>query len=435
MKYLLLLFIPFLHASSLFSQANANPSIHSPSPHNTYALVIGISDYESKGIPPLRFAHRDAIEFANYLQSKAGGSVSPENIKLLINENATLAAIDMAMNWLEDNAEKNDLVYFYFAGHGDKETDKIVNRGYLLSYNSPPNNYRDNALEIDALNEMANTLSVKSGAKVILITDACHSGDLAGKNIRGSFLVAEQLRIARASETRITSCAVDQLSFEDERWGGGRGVFSYYLVNGLKGLAVNENTGIITLKDIRQYMDSSFARDPILAGFRPKQDQKPFIVGDSNFTMAVVDRQVQLALKKQAPAPLVLGALMKPLGIQPQQYFFNLFQQNNPEELIDFSQLEGLSKKDIPFALLNNLAKRKGTQGFRDTLNKLKEILSGDSSRLQDFNNKLVVIIHDRGEKMINLYLEGDEAEMERRRYYNSNSNGYEVYPKMFSVA
>lgn len=436
MKYLVLLFISFLHAPALFSQSSLKPSLLPPGAHNTYALVIGISDYENKGIPALKFAHRDAIEFAKYLQSKAGGSVAPENIKLLTNEQATLAAIDMAMNWLEDNAEKNDLVYFYFAGHGDKETDKIVNRGYLLSYNSPPNNYRDNALEIDALNEMANTLSVKSGAKVILITDACHSGDLAGKSIRGSYLVAEQLRIARASETRITSCAADQLSFEDERWGGGRGVFSYYLVNGLKGMAVSDNTSVITLKDIRQYMDSSFASDPILAGFRPKQDQRPFIAGDSNFTLAVVDRQVQMALKKQASPQLLVGSsLMKPLGIQPQQYLFNFLQQNNPEEVIDFFQLDGLSNKDIPFVLLHNLAARPGTQGYRDTLKRLEEILRGDSARLQDFNNKLVVLIHDRGEKMINLYLAGDEAEMERRRYYNSSSNGYDVYPKMFSVA
>lgn len=35
---------------------------------------------------------------------------------------------------------------------------------------------------------------------------------------------------------------------------------------------------------------------------------------------------------------------------------------------------------------------------------------------------------------MINQYLKGDEAELERRRYYNIKSNGYDVYPKMFTV-
>lgn len=41
----------------------------------------------------------------------------------------------------------------------------------------------------------------------------------------------------------------------------------------------------------------------------------------------------------------------------------------------------------------------------------------------------------NRGQEVINLYLEGDAAEMERRRYYNSVSNGYEVYVKMFATA
>ena len=44
-------------------------------------------------------------------------------------------------------------------------------------------------------------------------------------------------------------------------------------------------------------------------------------------------------------------------------------------------------------------------------------------------------IIHNRGQDIINLYLRGDAAELERRRYYNIKSNGYDEYPKMFSVA
>jgi len=47
--------------------------------------------------------------------------------------------------------------------------------------------------------------------------------------------------------------------------GGGRGVFSWYLVNGLKGLADKNGDGIITGKDIQLYLDSCFARDPVLA--------------------------------------------------------------------------------------------------------------------------------------------------------------------------
>ena len=36
---------------------------------NTYAVVVGISDYQDPGIPDLRFADKDAEAFANYLRS------------------------------------------------------------------------------------------------------------------------------------------------------------------------------------------------------------------------------------------------------------------------------------------------------------------------------------------------------------------------------
>lgn len=38
----------------------------------TYAVVVGISDYQDEGIPDLRFADKDAEAFAGFLQSPDG---------------------------------------------------------------------------------------------------------------------------------------------------------------------------------------------------------------------------------------------------------------------------------------------------------------------------------------------------------------------------
>lgn len=65
-----------------------------------------------------------------------------------------------------------------------------------------------NAVRIEDLNKIANTLSARNNGKVILITDACHSGKLAGNDSRGNFLAAEQLRKVKANEIRITSCTL-----------------------------------------------------------------------------------------------------------------------------------------------------------------------------------------------------------------------------------
>ncbi|HYM92683.1 MAG TPA: caspase family protein, partial [Chitinophagaceae bacterium] len=171
-------------ATAVFNQ-QLSPSAH------TYAVIVGISKYETTGITQLEYADKDARVFASYLESKAGGSVPADNIRLLLNENATFAAIYDAMNWLMETCQKDDVVYFYFSGHGDMENNTIYKLGFLLSYNTPRTNYINNAVRLEDLNNMANTLSVARKAKVVLITDACHSGNLAGNDFRGNFLVGD----------------------------------------------------------------------------------------------------------------------------------------------------------------------------------------------------------------------------------------------------
>ncbi len=418
-----------------------------PAGPKTYAVVVGISKYEN-GIKQLDFAHKDAQVFADYLKSKAGGSVPEDNIRLLVNENATFAAIYDALNWLLETCRENDIVYFYFSGHGDMENNTIYKLGFLLSYNTPRINYINNAVRIEDLNNIANTLSAKNKAKVILITDACHSGDLAGKNFKGTFLVGDQLRAVLSNEVRITSCGPDQLSNEDEGWGGGRGVFSYYLINGLKGLADYGHDGVVTVNEIKKYLDTSLANDRLLAEKEHKQN--PVIKSVDNLRLASVDNATLASLKNGNSGIIAgqsAGTFLKPLAMQPQAYLFSLIGMNNIEELVDFNKLNKLSKEEIPFAFINML---------KDTIQKisnrqppdspkvnidhekivlLEKTLRENKDALGRFNNKLVVMLSDRGQDIINLYLSGDEAELERRRYYNSKSSGYDVYPKMFSIA
>jgi tetratricopeptide (TPR) repeat protein len=452
MKKLYSIFLFLIFSAPLFSQINnGNASIRQlTASGKIYAVVVGISKYQNTGITQLEYADRDAKVFADYLKSKAGGSVPEENIRLLTNENATFAAVYDALNWLLDVCQKDDLVYFYFSGHGDMENNTIYKLGFLLSYNTPRNNYINNAVRLEDLNMIATTLSLDRKAKVVLITDACHSGNLAGNDFRGNFLVGKQLQQRIGNETRITSCGPDQLSNEDAGWGGGRGVFSYYLINGLTGLADKVPDGVITVDEITDYLNTSLAGDVLLA--QKKDKQNPVIKGDPGFKLAVVDNASLNALKQkfsnvtQAPLP-VTTSLLKAIPIQPQGYFFKLIGKNNIEEIVDFEKLGKLSKEEIPFAFIQMLTDtiRKNPYLITDsTLNgtidtakisQLKSSLEDSKDALKRFNEKLVVTLSDRGQEIINLYLSGDAAELERRRYYNAFSNGYDMYPKMFAVA
>ncbi|MBL0056942.1 MAG: caspase family protein [Chitinophagaceae bacterium] len=428
---LFILQLPFL-AFTQSSPGNSNPHV--------YALVVGISSYREKDIPQLRFANRDAELFAEFLRSKAGGSVPEENIILLTDSAATTGAVYDAIYDLKNKCQAGDLVYFYFSGHGDLENTTIYKNGFLICYDSPPVNYVRLSLSIDYLNDVANTLSAQTNANVVLITDACHSGKLAGSQIRGNILVGEQLRAVRNKEIRITSCATDQLSNENTDWGGGRGVFSWYLVNGLKGLADRKKDGVITIDEIKAYLESSLASDPVLK--RENLVQTPVINGSAGFALSKVDpvtlrdaeQNMTANLALMVPAPVITPEA-EAIPANAQSYFLSLMKKESLEELTDSLHLEERTKDEIPFLLIQQVRNKVVSEAGKNKLNELESQLRTDTVRLKKFNGKIAVAFDEKGQAVIDEYLRGDEAELERRRYYNSRNNGYDVYPKMFATA
>ncbi len=102
---------------------------------NTYAIIIGISQY--KAVPSLQFAHKDAQAFEDFLLSEAGGKISRINIETFLNENATRNNVADAISIIARKAKPGDRVYFFFAGHGDMEDLTQIENGLLLLYNCP----------------------------------------------------------------------------------------------------------------------------------------------------------------------------------------------------------------------------------------------------------------------------------------------------------
>ena len=435
MPRFLIAFLVLLLFNSRFLKAQ-NKQTAQKTNGNTYAVIVGISSYELNGIPRLDFAHRDAQEFARFLRSANGGNVPEDNIRLLLNEQANYASIYNSLYWLADTCRKNDLVYFYFSGHGDVENKTVHKLGFLLAANTPRFNYLTSAVRIEDVNSIANTISVEKGARVVIITDACRSGNLAGKDNRGNLLVGEQLRLARGNEVRITSCGPDELSNEDERWAGGRGVFSYYLVKGMDGLADYSRDKVITLEELKQYLQNSIATDPLMA--QKEHKQNPVITGPQGIIVAAVKNATENPMVQMAPAPPGDNIQSTAaLGLSPQGFFVNLLAGKMLEELVDFNELSGVNAADIPARFIAMVVNKKLLKSAADTavIEKLKLSLQQNKDARRRFTEKLVELMANRGQEVINLYLEGDAAEMERRRYYNSVSNGYEVYVKMFATA
>lgn len=321
-KYLITFAITLLWSGITFSQNSPERKLANG---DTYALIIGISDYQDDKIRDLNFAHKDAEAFADYLTSRSGGDVPDENIKLFTNDQATIANIYNAKQNIERKVKKGDLVYFYFSGHGDVEGG-LYKLGFLLAHDTPHKNYLTNAIRIEDINMMANILSVEKGVKVVLITDACHSGRLAGSDNRGSFLAGEQLTKSQNNEIRLASCEADQKSHEGNAWGGGRGVFSYYLINGLMGLAddYEDKDGVISVMEIKSYLEKKVSKDVVKI---KAEDQIPVVKGKSLAPISIVNDDELAALQQNVDLSSSVALSAKGMSYTPSpedQYFEKL---------------------------------------------------------------------------------------------------------------
>ncbi len=317
-KRLVLQFFIF-HLSFLIDlsaqQKGATPlssNINQTTIKSTYAVVVGISDYQDPGIPDLRFADKDAEAFANFLRSDAGGKLEGDHLRLLINENATMAQFAIALDWLMEIAKENDKVYLYFSGHGDVEKKTVTQPGFLLCWDAPAQVYMSGgAFALPMLQEVITTLSLQNKAKVIVVTDACRSGKLSGSSVNGNQLTNANLARQFSNEIKMLSCQPNEYSLEGEQWGGGRGVFSYYLVNALYGMADANNDSLITLGEVRRYLEDHITRETA------PLEQEPIIMGNSNEFLYKVDQYFLEKLKSNT-ARLNTFAAIEDKGFEEQ---------------------------------------------------------------------------------------------------------------------
>ncbi|MBI3137897.1 MAG: caspase family protein [Sphingobacteriales bacterium] len=236
-----------------------------------FGIVIGVSAYES--LPGLKYADIDAEYFYNYLKSAVKASDS-RNISLFLNKRANRDIVTEKLYAISDSVKKGDKVFIYFGGHGDIEHITQTDNCLLLLGDAPAKNYlRKSAsyLDINLFRDFFSTWSAKE-VKTFFICDACHSGKLSGGDVgRKNTLLS--LQQSWKNEVNMLSCQPDELSLEGDQWGGGRGLFSYFLIAGLQGLADKNKDSLVTLFEVQNYV-----RDSVT--IHSEQSQIPVFNGD-----------------------------------------------------------------------------------------------------------------------------------------------------------
>jgi len=257
----------------------------------TYALVYGVSDYEyTEAIPSLKYADNDARDFYDFLVSSKLVSDS-SSIYLRIDAEARATTFFSDFNKILKDLKPNDKVIIYFAGHGDVEKNG-VSVGYLLGYSCAGGTYAGgDVIDLDLLQKFVNR-AIELHAKVILITDACRPGNLPGGD-EGRTQTLGYLKTQFVNTIKILSCDQGELSKEMVfPSAGGHGVFTFFLLEALKGMSVTENKETVTLYDIQRYIDDSVRK-------YTGEKQNPVVLGSRNTVIVNVDSAIRASIIAQ----------------------------------------------------------------------------------------------------------------------------------------
>ncbi len=223
----------------------------------TYALLVGISKYKKPELS-LQFAEADASMFSKLIESQRGGGVAPANVILLTDEKATTAALRNGFqDFLKRRAGKNDTVIILIAGHGTVEVPGSKN-AFILTYDTDPQDLTSTALPMAELRSLFEDQLKKVG-RVLLFVDVCKAGTIGTIHNTTVNADVEHLGDAEGDLFGLLASRPKEVSLEGPQFGGGHGVFSYYVMKGMTGDADQNKDGVVDASELIQYVTSQVA--------------------------------------------------------------------------------------------------------------------------------------------------------------------------------
>ncbi len=224
-----------------------SPGANSAQSGRRWAIVVGINNYQ-KEVTPLRCAVEDAREFGKALVESAGFDEGDVFLLTSDQKGNRLPEKTNVIRWIsyiKQNIDKNDTFVFFFSGHGMD----IDRESYLLTMDTDP--YSRETLDLSSLriSDLKKSIEDMKVARTILFIDACRNDPRSGKgesknpmsdDFSKNLVIRQSIREKdqRAFSATFFSCRVGERSYE---WSEkSMGFFTYYLVAGLNGEAVDE---------------------------------------------------------------------------------------------------------------------------------------------------------------------------------------------------
>ncbi|MBN2808867.1 MAG: caspase family protein [Deltaproteobacteria bacterium] len=238
-----------------------------------HVVTVGINEYENPRLN-LSFAGSDAKSVGDYFEKTYRTTFDEIKIYRLFNQQATRTNINRTLNLLTDSSPQ-DTVLIYLAGHGETFDENW----YFIPHEvrHPENN---KVLTQEALSSSLLQLSaVKFGAqKIFLLLDSCKSG--AALNVFDDFNLRRPLALLSQNTGIHVAAASSSLQTAGELGRLGHGLFTYSLLEGLKGKADLEPIDkTITALEIMHYICTEL---PLLSNQYQLPQQDPAINSRGN---------------------------------------------------------------------------------------------------------------------------------------------------------
>jgi metacaspase-1 len=282
-----------------------------------HALVVGVADYLHVSKLPNNVLD-DARDVADLLRARDYGGYPSANVEILLDGQATLEGIRMALGRLVQSASDDDTVIFFFSGHGARVENGSDAGEYLLAVDSDVNNPGGTALKGD---EVTATLKTIKAKRLVVLLDACHSAGTAdlksanlGLGIKAG-LGGKTYDALSQGVGRVVLASSRPSEFSYVLPGMRNSLFTHHLLDALRGSALDRGDGLIRVFDVFHYVSGKVSAQetnqhpvfkandmednfPLALRLGGKQAAYPPAKPDYNRRSVALDPKTRLALQK-----------------------------------------------------------------------------------------------------------------------------------------
>jgi hypothetical protein len=237
---------------------------------NAYAIVIGIENYR-QNLPKADYAVNDSKMVTEYLTKIMG--YPEENVAILENDRAALGDfVKYFEKWLPNHVEKGGTVFIYYSGHG--APNPKTGDAYLVPYDGDPSFIDQTGYPLKRMYEALGKLPAQ---EIIIALDSCFSGaggrSVVAKGARPLVMnLQDEVALSR-NMTVLSASSGDQISstYDEKR----HGLFTYFLLKGIKSGSVVKQDGSIAVNELFSYLKPQVER---IARRKYNNEQTPQLI-------------------------------------------------------------------------------------------------------------------------------------------------------------